>query len=101
MIQAGNEFEGAASAKKRLIAVLLCFFLGIFGAHRFYAGRMQSAVLILVLTVLGWVTLVIGVGFVLMAAACIWAFVDFISILSGKFKDSDGCTIVNWIYVVK
>ena len=27
------------SDKKRLLMVLLCLLLGIFGAHRFYAGR--------------------------------------------------------------
>lgn len=97
MTQAGNELEGAVSAKERVVALLLCFFLGVVGAHRFYAGRIPSAVLMLVLTVLGWVTAIIGVGFVLIAIASVWAFIDFIIILIGKFKDNDGYPIVNWI----
>ncbi|MHA1366603.1 MAG: TM2 domain-containing protein, partial [Candidatus Heimdallarchaeota archaeon] len=31
--------------RSRLTAFLLCFFLGDFGAHRFYVGRTKSAVL--------------------------------------------------------
>lgn len=96
MTQAG-ELEGAISSKERVVALLLCFFLGAFGAHRFYAGRTSSAVLMLILTALGWVTAIIGVGFVLIAAAYVWAFIDFIIILIGSFKDKNGLPIVNWI----
>lgn len=66
-----NELESAVSSKERVVALLLCFFLGVVGAHRFYAGRIPSAVLMLILTALGWVTAIIGVGFVLIGAASI------------------------------
>lgn len=97
MTQEVNEIAGAVSSKERVVALLLCFFLGVFGAHRFYAGRTASAVLILVLTALGWATAIIGVGFVLIAAASVWVFIDFIIILIGNFKDKNGLPIVNWI----
>lgn len=32
------------SDKKRLVAVILCFFFGVFGAHRFYVGKIGTAV---------------------------------------------------------
>ena len=32
-------YFSAGSEKRILPALLLCFFLGIFGAHRFYAGK--------------------------------------------------------------
>lgn len=40
------------SARKKLTAYLLLFFLGYFGAHRFYARKKQSACMLLALSVL-------------------------------------------------
>ena len=68
------------SKKSRLAATLLCFFLGIFGAHRFYAGKIGTAIL-MIFTLGGYF---------------IWAIIDFIYIVSGKFADSEGKIIKNW-----
>ena len=68
------------SEKRVLPAVLLCFFLGVFGAHRFYAGKIGTG--LLQLFTLG------GLG--------IWWLVDLIVILTGNFKDSDGERITEW-----
>lgn len=68
------------SEKKILPAFLLCFFLGVFGAHRFYAGKIGTGVLQLV--TLG------GLG--------IWALIDLIMIIVGAFKDSEGEKITEW-----
>ncbi|MDD2192450.1 MAG: NINE protein [Bacteroidales bacterium] len=57
-----------------LITILLCGFLGIFGAHRFYTNHILSGVLQLI--TFG------GLG--------IWWLVDFIFILVGQFKDKEG-----------
>jgi len=35
------------SPKSRLVALLLCFFFGILGAHRFYVGKIGTGVLML------------------------------------------------------
>ena len=59
------------SPKSRLIALLLCWFLGVFGAHRFYLGRIGSGVLYLCTQGL-W-----GIGLL----------VDVIVIAIGDFKD--------------
>jgi TM2 domain-containing membrane protein YozV len=68
------------SDKRILPAFLLCFFLGIFGAHRFYVGKIGTGILQLV--TLG------GVG--------IWALVDFIMIIVGAFTDKNGVKITQW-----
>lgn len=68
------------SEKSRLVALLLCFFLGVFGAHRFYVGKVGTGVLQLV--TLG------GLG--------IWYFIDLIIILLGSFRDADGARLYHW-----
>ena len=41
--------ENTGSPKSRLVALLLAIFLGVYGAHRFYAGKIKSAVVMLFL----------------------------------------------------
>lgn len=96
MTQTFGELNVVVSQKERLVAFLLCFFLGVFGAHRFYAGRTLSAVNILVLNIIGWFTSFLGVGLVLIGIASFWVFIDFIIIIIGKFKDKNGYLILNW-----
>jgi TM2 domain-containing membrane protein YozV len=52
-----------ANKKTALVAYLLWFFLGLFGAHNFYLGRIGVAVtqLILSLTIVGMVITIIWV----------------------------------------
>lgn len=61
-----------------LTAVLLCLFLGGFGVHRFYTGH----------TVTGIIQLCTFGG------CYIWALIDFVMILTGSFRDSDGRPLV-------
>lgn len=68
------------SRKSRLVALLLCFFLGYLGVHRFYANKIGTGVLQLV--TLG------GLG--------IWSLIDLILILIGVFTDSRGRRIFLW-----
>ena len=65
------------SSKGFVPAILLCFFLGALGVHRFYVGKIGTG--ILQLFTLG------GLG--------IWALVDFIMIVTGNFKDKQGMAI--------
>lgn len=60
-----------------LITLLLCFFFGIIGVHRFYNGKIGTGVLMIF--TLG------GLG--------IWATIDFIMILFGKFTKKDGTLV--------
>ena len=63
-----------AGEKQWIVSLLLCFFLGAFGVHRFYTGHIG-----------------IGVIQLLTFGGCgIWTLIDFIIIASGNFKDANG-----------
>ena len=74
--EASNFKSDNISPCSRLVAALLCWFLGGFGAHRFYTGKTTSAVFMLI--------------FFWTFVPCIIAIVDFIMILCGTFRDSQG-----------
>lgn len=40
-----NNIVGAGAPKDKTVALLLCIFLGFYGAHRFYEGRIGTAIL--------------------------------------------------------
>jgi TM2 domain-containing membrane protein YozV len=63
-------------AKSAGVAYLLLIFFGGFGAHRFYLGSTGSAIAMLIMSILGWLTVAIGVGLFLLAAVGIWLIVD-------------------------
>jgi TM2 domain-containing membrane protein YozV len=61
-----------------VVALLLCIFLGIWGAHRFYTGKTGSAVAQL-----------------LTFGGCgIWTLIDLIMIITGDFTDANGQRLV-------
>lgn len=64
--------EHVAGNKSAVAYVFLAFFLGVWGAHKFYAGKNGQAVAMLLMGTIGWLLVIPGI------AACIWAFVDFI-----------------------
>ena len=68
------------SPKSRMAALLLCFFLGMFGIHRFYVGKIGTGILYLI-TLGGF-----GIGWL----------VDLITILCGVFRDSQGYYLKDW-----
>ena len=68
------------SPKSRLATTLLAYFLGVFGAHRFYLGKVGTAIAMLL--TLG------GLG--------IWTLIDFVMAIAGAMKDKEGRPIKNW-----
>jgi TM2 domain-containing membrane protein YozV len=60
--------------KSHTVAMILCFFFGVLGVHRFYMGKIVTGILMLV--TYG------GFG--------IWMFVDMIIFIFSNFNDGDG-----------
>jgi TM2 domain-containing membrane protein YozV len=66
--------QGQVSPKGYVPAILICLFLGGFGVHRFWVGKIGTGILMLL--TLG------GLG--------IWALIDLVMIICGKFTDKEG-----------
>ena len=64
-------------SQKRIVALLLCIFLGPLGVHRFYVGKIGTGIL--------WIFT--GGMFV------VGSIIDLIMIITGKFKDKKGNTL--------
>ena len=80
-----------AVPKQWIVAVLLAFFLGPWGAHNFYLGYTQKAWLQFGLFVGGIITSFLFIGVIPMAAVSIWTFIEFIMLLIGSSPyDRDG-----------
>ena len=91
-----GELTGDISPKSRLATTLLAFFLGIFGGHRFYVGKTGTAIVMLVLSIIGFATLWLLVGTIVLIAVGIWALVDFIFAVAGHMRDKGGKLIQRW-----
>ncbi|MAO46857.1 MAG: hypothetical protein CL823_06865 [Crocinitomicaceae bacterium] len=77
--QSYNTQSAPAKQDKWMISLLLCFFFGYLGAHRFYSGHILIGIL----------------QFITGGGCGIWLLIDLILILSGKYTDSEGNPIVN------
>ncbi|WP_313892744.1 TM2 domain-containing protein [Psychrobacillus sp.] len=60
--------------KNFLATLLLCLFVGGFGVHRFYVGKIGTGLLM----------------FFTFGGLGIWTLIDFIMIAIGKFTDKEG-----------
>ncbi len=68
------------SAYSGMVALLLCFFLGYLGIHRFYVGKIATGILWLITGG------IFGIGWL----------VDLIVIATGRFRDYLGYRLVVW-----
>lgn len=69
--------QATVSEKGFVPAILLCYFLGVLGIHRFYVGKIGTGIL-MILTFGGF---------------GIWVIVDMVLIATGSFKDKQGLLI--------
>ena len=69
--------QATVSDKGFVPTILLCYFLGFLGVHRFYAGKIGTGILMII--TFG------GFG--------IWVVVDMVLIATGSFKDKQGLLI--------
>ncbi len=65
-------YKSVCDGKSVLVYALLALLFGIWGVHKFYAGRRGEGVAMLLMGTIGWLLIVPAV------VVCIWAFVDFI-----------------------
>ena len=96
-----------AGGKNKIVAALLAFFLGSFGVHSFYMGQKKKGFIQLGLSLLGIGLIIAGassyvsgvgqtvpvtiiIGYLLLLGVAIWAFVDFIRILTGGLAPEEG-----------
>ena len=68
------------SDKSRGIAFILAIVLGVFGAHRFYVGKIGTGILM--------ACTVGGLG--------IWYLYDVIMVAAGSFRDADDRRVLRW-----
>lgn len=79
------------NAKSKLAAGLLGIFLGHLGVHNFYLGYTSKAVIQLVLSIVGYCTVCLGIGSLIILGTAIWGLVEGIMILTGSISsDADG-----------
>ena len=70
----GNSHMEVRSPKNRVLAILFCVFFGVFGVHRFYAGKFWSGIF----------------QFFTAGGFGVWWLVDLVLLLMGRFKDGEG-----------
>ncbi|MGC8965101.1 MAG: zinc-ribbon domain and TM2 domain-containing protein [Brevinematia bacterium] len=78
--QNGDYLLKKVSLYSRTVALILCIFLGLFGVHRFYVGKVGTG--LLQLFTLGFLG--------------IWTLIDLINIISGVFTDKFGNFVYKW-----
>lgn len=78
-LEVNHKMEDNISDRSFIVTLILSFFLGGIGAHRFYAGKIGTGILMLVT----------------LGAFGIWSLIDFIIVLVGKFEDAEGRVIKN------
>lgn len=70
----GSASSGSvAGEKNKIVAAILAFFLGVFGAHKFYLGYNGAGAAMLLITLFSWVLL-----FVPLFVISLIAFIEFI-----------------------
>ena len=119
----GIPVEDVSQKSRLAVALLSCpvLYVGLFGAHRFYMGKIKTAVLMLLLGVAAAICyfsymavffttfmefddaepplvmfLIMGLSWLFGAAAGIWSLIDFVIAVTGNFKDREGKPIKKW-----
>jgi hypothetical protein len=70
--------SAAVSERSFVVTFWLLFFLGVFGAHRFYVGKIGTGLAMIAVCLLTF-----GI------ASGIWYLVDMFLLISGEFRDAD------------
>ncbi|TBR78682.1 TM2 domain-containing protein [Campylobacter novaezeelandiae] len=74
--------------KSHIVGLILGFFLGIFGADRFYKGDIKLGLLKLLTWIIGVITIWIFIGSFILFVLWIWCIVDYFLVWKGIKKDN-------------
>jgi RNA polymerase subunit RPABC4/transcription elongation factor Spt4 len=96
--QASTDYPPGYVPKNWTTALLLLIFLGTYGGHRFYVGKAGTAILMLIISVIGSVGIglmdatdgisgLLGIGCIVIG---IWWIIDLVQICNVKFTDKQG-----------
>lgn len=80
--------------KSKITAALLCFFLGFFGAHKFYLNKPGLGTVYLLTALFGWIIL-----FIPTIILSVVVLIDFIIILTKDEKDLQPNSNSNTVHV--
>ena len=86
-ILCGFMLKMSDAKKTRVVSLVLCLFMGMFGGHLLYVKRTGSAVL----------RIILSLSIILAIIPLILAIVDIIKILSGKFNDNEKQPVTAWV----
>ena len=71
----------------RVVYILLAFFFGTIGVHRFYAGHAFAGICYLLCSIIGWsLTWFLGIGFIILCIELIFCLYD---IVRAAFASAD------------
>jgi len=76
-------FAEKSGGDNQIVALILCLLLGGFGVHSFYLGNTKKGIWQLVMLLVGMLTTIIFIGFLILAALGIWVLIDLIRIIVG------------------
>lgn len=86
--------------KNPVTALILALFLGEFGADRFYIKQKELGIAKLILTLFGILTLIIFIGFFILAGMWVWKIVD-CCLIMGACKESNYERLVYQLNLIK
>jgi TM2 domain-containing membrane protein YozV len=91
--------DAQPSGEKKLTLLLLCWFFGLFGVHRFYIRKYLSGGLQLLGVLLGGVAALFHAKTLALPLMIfpLWWVVDVLLIIMGKFTDKEGKPIIDWV----
>lgn len=87
----------SSAQKSKVTALILVIFVGSLGVHNFYLGHTGKGIAQLSLTVIGWITSFLLIGFVFLAIVGIWVLIELIQIATGSNGmqvDAEGVPLV-------